>query len=223
MTDTAKHAVVLGGSRGLGENINIELERRGWKCTNLSRTRSLRTKSHFFSCDLSNPRDVERTTQALKEMPTLDAFFWVAGEHLEGPTVTMTSHAIRRLVEVNLLGGLILAVTAWRYFQCSGNSGNLAVISSTSGTKARENESLYCATKFAQVGFARSLGIEAENTDHKVPLFMPGGMKTSMWTANASRDVSRYLNPMAIAQTIVAAVTLQTEPFFEIIIPRSNE
>jgi hypothetical protein len=48
-------------------------------------------------------------------------------------------------------------------------------------------------------------------------------MKTSMWTANASRDVSRYLNPMAIAQTIVAAVTLQTEPFFDIIIPRSNE
>src|SRR5687768_7511078 len=111
MTGARQHAVILGGSRGLGEHISCQLERSGWECTSLSRTASLSTKSQFISCDLSKVSDVERAVHALTDIPTLDAFFWVAGEYLEGPAHTIDNSAIRRLMEVNLSSGLVLAVT----------------------------------------------------------------------------------------------------------------
>lgn len=214
--------MILGGSRGLGKSIRSQLEQSGWSCTTISTTRPVGSDGAFISCDLSDPTSVEQAEHVLERMPSIDAFFWVAGEHLEGATSTLRGRDIRRLTAVNLTSGLILSAAAWRHFCLIQNRGHLIVVSSTSGSQARAGEAVYCATKFAQVGFARSIGLEAAEGKNKVTLVMPGGMKTEMWANRPERDTATYHDPEFVARAIITTIAQQSEPFYELKLPRTS-
>ena len=57
-------------------------------------------------------------------------------------------------------------------------SGTILMISSMAGIYGFAGEAVYCATKFAQVGFAQALDKELRPHGIKVGVICPGGVKT---------------------------------------------
>lgn len=106
--------------------------------------------------------------------------------------------------------------------QDSAAQSNIITIASSSGKKARFDEAVYVATKFAQVGFTQSLGLENKNKNLKVSLILPGGMKTQLWDRNPTNDFGSFLDPSKVAEKIMSFVANQQENYAELEIPRGS-
>lgn len=90
--------------------------------------------------------------------------------------------------------------------------GVIVFISSVAGLAGAPNESVYCATKFAQVGMAQALDAELRKHGIKVQVICPGGMKTE-FALGHGRDTetvaqSRMMDPAEVAETVVFACGL---------------
>ncbi len=88
-------------------------------------------------------------------------------------------------------------------------SGTLLFISSVAGLQGYAGEAVYCATKFAQVGFAQALDAELRKHGIKVGTICPGGVKTEFAigkgrTEQSVRD-SYMMEPHEVAESIVFA------------------
>ena len=91
-------------------------------------------------------------------------------------------------------------------------SGTILFISSIAGLAGAANESVYCATKFAQVGFAQSLDAELRKHGIKVQAICPGGIKTE-FAVGRGRDTdsiarSTMMDPDELAEAVVFACSL---------------
>lgn len=216
------HAVILGGSRGLGASLGFKLQKMGRTVTVISRFPPTTYPCDFIRCDLADAKSVESATSKLATIAPFDSFYWVAGDFIEGPALEASPDAVARLVDVNLKSGLMLSLAAWRRLWPLNRSGLLVVVSSTSGAIARPNQATYCATKFAQIGFARSVGLETGEKGPRVSLVMPGGMLTDIWATHPARDLSGFLSPDHVANMIVSKTQDQTETFQEFSVLRQK-
>jgi short-subunit dehydrogenase len=151
---------------------------------------------------------------------SLKGFYWVAGYGYNGDFATQGD--AERMVAVNFGNVVPIAQNIWKQMSKSDKSTRFVVVSSTTGTKARAEEAVYAATKHAQVGFARSLGMESERlkSKAKVALFLPGGMRTPFWKGKEPTGYESYLDPKKVAARIVSQVRDQSEHFQEDLIVR---
>jgi 3-oxoacyl-[acyl-carrier protein] reductase len=90
-------------------------------------------------------------------------------------------------------------------------SGILLFISSIAGLQGYAGEAVYCATKFAQVGFAQALDAELRKHNINVGAICPGGTKTEFALGKGRTEDyirnSHMMEPEAIAETILFACT----------------
>ena len=90
-------------------------------------------------------------------------------------------------------------------------SGTILMISSMAGIYGFAGEAVYCATKFAQVGFAQALDKELHPHGIKVGVICPGGVKTE-FALGKGRTVesvaqSGMLDPEDVAAAVLLACT----------------
>jgi NADP-dependent 3-hydroxy acid dehydrogenase YdfG len=92
------------------------------------------------------------------------------------------------------------------------HSGTILMISSMAGVYGFGGEAVYCATKFAQVGFAQSLDKELRPHGIRVGAICPGGVKTEFALGKgrtpASVAASGMLEPEDVASAVLLACTL---------------
>lgn len=90
-------------------------------------------------------------------------------------------------------------------------SGTILMISSMAGIYGFAGEAVYCATKFAQVGFAQALDKELRPQGIKVGVICPGGVKTefALGKGRTEQSVAKsgMLEPEDVASAIVLACT----------------
>lgn len=90
-------------------------------------------------------------------------------------------------------------------------SGTILMISSMAGIYGFGGEAVYCATKFAQVGFAQALDKELRPHGIKVGAICPGGVKTEFALGKGrtqeSVAASGMLDPEDVAGVILMACT----------------
>ncbi len=90
-------------------------------------------------------------------------------------------------------------------------SGTILMISSMAGIYGFAGEAVYCATKFAQVGFAQALDKELRPHGIKVGVICPGGVKTEFALGKGRTEESvaesAMLDPEDVAATVVLACT----------------
>jgi 3-oxoacyl-[acyl-carrier protein] reductase len=90
-------------------------------------------------------------------------------------------------------------------------SGTILMISSMAGVYGFAGEAVYCATKFAQVGFAQALDRELRPHGIKVGAICPGGVKTefALGTGRTAEGVaaSAMLEPEDVAGAVLLACT----------------
>jgi NADP-dependent 3-hydroxy acid dehydrogenase YdfG len=85
-------------------------------------------------------------------------------------------------------------------------SGTLLFVSSVAGLNGAANESVYCATKFAQVGFAQALDAELRPLGIKVGVLCPGGIKTEFALGKGRTETSVANSHMMEASEVASAV-----------------
>jgi NADP-dependent 3-hydroxy acid dehydrogenase YdfG len=90
-------------------------------------------------------------------------------------------------------------------------SGTILLISSMAGIYGFPGEAVYCATKFAQVGFAQALDKELRAHGIKVGAICPGGVKTEFALGKGRTEesvaASEMLDPEDVAGVVLMACT----------------
>ena len=90
-------------------------------------------------------------------------------------------------------------------------SGTVLMLSSMAGVYGFPNEAVYCATKFAQVGFAQALDKELRTKGIKVGVICPGGVKTEFALGKGRTEEgvaqSGMLEPEDVAGVVLLACT----------------
>lgn len=87
-------------------------------------------------------------------------------------------------------------------------SGIILMISSMAGIYGFAGEAVYCATKFAQVGFAQALDKELRPHGIKVGVICPGGVKTEFALGKGRTEESVAASGMLDPEDVAAAVLL---------------
>lgn len=220
-------ALILGATRGLGKAIVNECQQRHWFTLEVGSSieqYSTDEQRALCPCDLGSPDSVHQLiTRHLRGTGTaLDHFFWVAGQHWEGKFSEQREKDIVRLVDVNFRNSLLIAHWAWESLLSNRRPATFTVVASTSGVRHRNCEAVYVATKFAQVGFTRSLGLEAQSTEVRVSLFLPGGMNTDLLAHRPAVTGAPLLEPDKVAARMLKLIEQQTDPFAEHLIERGT-
>ena len=87
-------------------------------------------------------------------------------------------------------------------------SGTILMISSMAGIYGFAGEAIYCATKFAQVGFAQALDKELRLHGIKVGVICPGGVKTEFALGKGRTEQSVAESGMLDPEDVAGAVLL---------------
>lgn len=87
-------------------------------------------------------------------------------------------------------------------------SGTLLFISSMAGVYGFPGQAVYCATKFAQVGFAQALDKELRPHGIKVGVICPGGVKTEFALGKGRTEQSVAESGMLEPDDVAGAVLL---------------
>lgn len=91
----------------------------------------------------------------------------------------------------------------------SQKGGEILFVSSVAGLQGYAGEAVYCASKFAQIGFAQALDGELRNYGIKVGTICPGGVKTEFAIGKGRTEegvkTSSMMEPSEIADAILFA------------------
>ncbi len=193
--------IVTGGNSGLGRAAVDAIRAVGGSAVSFDLQTSGRSPDEVV-VDVSDRAAVERAVHAVaREFGSLTAVVTAAGVDACGPFADVSGDAWERVIGVNLLGTASIVRAALPYLERSG--GRVVTIASTLGLKAVSDATAYCASKFAVIGFTRSLAVELKNRVG-VTCLIPGGMHTNFfegrteqyrppadWKANQPADVAR--------------------------------
>jgi 3-oxoacyl-[acyl-carrier protein] reductase len=87
-------------------------------------------------------------------------------------------------------------------------SGAIITVASMAGVMGFAGEAVYCATKFAQVGFTQALDRELRPHGIKVGVVCPGGVKTEFALGTGRTEAGVAASEMLEAEDVAAAVLL---------------
>lgn len=195
-TDTV--AVVTGGARGIGRAIGELLVARGLRVvlTDLDADAVRRTAVEIGAAAglEQDIRDEASHTWVAREAARhgrLVAWFNNAGVGDDGRLVELSSAAVARLVEVNLLGTIWGTRAALAAFGDAG--GDIVNTASLSAFGPVPGLSVYAATKAAVLSLTTS--VEAETPRNvRVHAVCPDGVATEMVSAMEADGLARALN-----------------------------
>jgi NADP-dependent 3-hydroxy acid dehydrogenase YdfG len=123
--------------------------------------------------DVSDPAQVDRlVAETLAMFGRLDVMVCNAGIGFHGAVDETPVDAMRRLVDVNVLGTLYAARSAVRVFRRQG-AGHVIAVSSISGRRGVGGSSVYSATKAAQIAFIEGLRAEFTGTALRASVVLP--------------------------------------------------
>jgi short-subunit dehydrogenase len=215
--------IIIGGTHGLGQEIAKKLQASGEETYVVGRSYDEAEHGDGLKVDLSKAEEARQLANTVKELGTSAiSFFWVSGYGYNGDFAEQESP--ENMAAVNFGNVLPAAQQAFKSMLALQEVSHFVVVSSTTGYKARSDEAVYAGTKHAQVGFTRSLGLEAERLQSsvRVALFMPGGMQTPFWEGNQPGSYNEFLDPSKVAEHMVTVAEGQSATFYEEVIERGS-
>jgi len=175
-----KVAIVTGASRGIGASVARMLADRGVKVGLASRSGD----------DLGIPGAVARATdvrdraqmaalvdETVARHGGLDIVVANAGVGAYGPFVDLDPSLSDEMMDVNANGVIITAAATVPHLIARG-AGDFVSVASEAGRRGLPFEAVYCASKFAQVGFTRALDHELRPQGIRCTSVCPGGVAT---------------------------------------------
>ncbi|RDC64963.1 oxidoreductase [Adhaeribacter pallidiroseus] len=184
---------ITGASQGIGLSLTRQLLQQGQMVAATSRNvtqlqQAVGTYPQFLplALDITDETSVAQAiTQILEKFGRIDCVVNNAGYGLIGSLEELTDQEARQNFDVNVFGSLNIIRAALPHLrqQASGHIFNISSIGGMSGDFP--GFGVYCATKFAVVGFTESLAMEVKDFNIKVTAVMPGYIRTNFLTAGS--------------------------------------
>ncbi len=213
-----KVAVITGASRGIGKSIATHFAAEGARLVISGRDRvrldSMRdefkregTDAVSIVADVSNESDITRLIKAAHaEFGRIDILVNNAGFGIFKPVVEMTTAEYDSLFSVNMRGTFIATRETLPYM-IKQNDGVIVNIASLAGKNAVENGAAYAATKWAMLGFGKSLMLEIRKYNIRVVTICPGSVDTDFGSGRHPNP-DKILKPADVAEAAVLAASL---------------
>ncbi len=217
-----KVAVITGASAGIGRAAARALAREGARLVLTARrkdrleelaaeAKTLGGEAVFVVGDAREEKTAKESVEAaLKAFGRIDILIANAGMGIYKNLVDTSAEEYDEMMDSNVR-------STWLFSRhvvpvmIKQKSGMILMVSSMAGVYGFPGEATYCATKFAQVGFAQGLDKELRPHGIKVGTINPGGVKTefALGTGRTEEGVAQsdMLESEDVAEAILFACT----------------
>jgi NADP-dependent 3-hydroxy acid dehydrogenase YdfG len=208
-------ALVTGASSGIGAATARTLAEQGARLALASRRGSDEgiAGAHARSCDVRDPQQIESlVAEAVERVGGLDILVVNAGVGAYGDFLDISAEHLEEMIDVNVKG-LLYTVRAGLPHLLESPAADLVVVASIAGQRAPEGEAVYAASKFAQIGFMRSLDHELYRRGVRCSTIAPGGVWTEFAMGDGrgrspgDADLPGMMRAQEVADAVVHAVT----------------
>jgi len=213
-------AVVTGASSGIGEATARLLAQKGWQCVLVARREErLRALADELGaevelCDVADRAAVEAMAgRILERHPAVHLLVNNAGMPARGTVLVVDPDLVRRVMEVNYLGGVWCTralLPGLRWAASAGAGAHVVNLVSVAGTVAFAPAGAYAASKHAQLAYSRSLSAALRGSGISVHTVLPGFVETEGFPQRnvlKSRLLGRFvIQPPRVAEAVVDAV-----------------
>ena len=216
-----KTAIITGGSSGVGKATAYKLGKMGAVVILVARNRDklLKVKEefkkegievHIQSADVGKEEDVKRVVEeVLSYHKKIDFLINNAGLGFTGAVEDVPIEKYDLMMNTNMRGVFLFTKYVLPAMK-KQKDGYIINISSGAGKNGIKNMSVYCASKFAVVGFSEAVALEAKPFDVKVSVICPGSINTNFhnnFRHFSEEDGKTMQQPEDIAETIYHLVT----------------
>jgi NADP-dependent 3-hydroxy acid dehydrogenase YdfG len=157
--------------------------------------------------DTTVPADAERlVATAIERFGRLDSIVVNAGIGRYGGILDGSDAEMAEIIDVNLTGSVWPIRAAVRHMRPAGG-GDIVIVSSVAGLRGGDDEAVYAATKFGQVGLAGSIERELRTDGIRVTTIAPAGVKTEFAIGHGRTEGDPALDDYLLPEDVAAAIT----------------
>jgi NADP-dependent 3-hydroxy acid dehydrogenase YdfG len=208
-----KVALVTGASRGIGAAVARALGAEGVRLALASRSgEDLGLEAVVARpCDVRRPDDLEAlAAEAAKRFGGIDILIANAGVGAYGPFLDLPADQLEEMIDVNVKGTLY-AVRAALPHLLESDAADIVTLASEAGRRGLPLEAVYCASKFAQVGFTRALDHELREQGVRCSNVCPGGVATDFAMGRGRTPdmpaLAGMMTPENVAEVVLFVIT----------------
>ncbi len=212
-----QHAVVTGGSRGIGAAVVRVLAERGAKVTIMSRSLSndLDAAVTAIPCDVTDAASIRNAfVQATEANGMVHVLVNNAGAAEGAPFAKMTRDIWDRMIAVNLTSTYACCAEVIPAM-LAAKKGRIINIASTAGLRGYKTMTAYCAAKHGVVGLTRALALETAKHGITVNAVCPGYTDTDL----TDGSVSQLAAVFKVTEDDARAMLVRTIPRGSLITP----
>lgn len=208
-----KVALVTGASRGIGAAVARALAAEGVRLALASRSGDDLGLEGTVArpCDVRRPDDLEAlAAEAVERFGGIDILVANAGVGAYGPFLDLPADQLEEMIDVNVKGTLY-AVRAALPHLLDSDAADIVTLASEAGRRGLPLEAVYCASKFAQVGFTRALDHELREQGVRCSNVCPGGVATDFAMGRGRTPempaLAGMMTPENVAEVVLFVLT----------------
>jgi len=209
--------IITGASAGIGQasarslmregaNLMLTARRKDRMEELVAEAKRLGSQAAFVTGDAREEETARRTVEeTVKLFGRIDVLINNAGVGNYKNVVDTSAADYDEMMDANMRSGFLFTRHAVPVM-IQQKSGLLLFVSSMAGVYGFAGEAVYCATKFAQVGFAQGLDKELRAYGIKVGTINPGGVKTEFAIGKGRTEAGVANSGMLEAEDVAEAI-----------------
>ena len=203
-----KVAFITGASGGIGAAVARTLDRAGASVALASRRGDDLGLGGSLGlvCDVRDQTQLDEAVRAtVDRFGRLDILVANAGVGAYGPFLELAPEHLEEMIDINVKGAIYAVRAALPHLLESGEA-DLVMLASEAGRRGLPYEAVYCASKFAQVGFTRALDHELREHGVRCSNVCPGGVATDFAMGRGRTPEMPELKGMMSADDVADSV-----------------